>query len=121
MSRLTRRCAAVAALCAAAVAVSASPAAAKSCDVGNTRSYGTTYVVAITVSGVSCSKGKSVIRAYHRCRAQHGGRNGRCPNRVMRFRCREGARQSVPGVQYSTKVTCRRGGRKIVSTYTQNV
>jgi hypothetical protein len=79
------------------------------------------YVTSIRVFNTSCRKGKSVIRAYHRCRKAHGGRNGRCPNRVQRFRCREGARQSVPGVQYSAKVTCRRGARKIVSTYTQNV
>ena len=79
------------------------------------------YVTSLRVFNTSCRKGKSVIRAYHRCRANHGGRNGRCPNRVQRFRCREGARQSVPGVQYSAKVTCRRGGRRIVSTYTQNV
>jgi hypothetical protein len=79
------------------------------------------YVTSIRVFNTSCRKGKEVIRAYHRCRKAHGGRNGRCPNRVQRFRCREGARQSVPGVQYSAKVTCTRGARKIVSTYTQNV
>ena len=79
------------------------------------------YVTSIRVFNTSCRKGKSVIRAYHKCRQAHGGRNGRCPNRVQRFRCREGARQSVPGVQYSAKVVCRRGARRIVSTYTQNV
>ena len=79
------------------------------------------YVTSLRVFNTSCRKGKSVIRAYHKCRKANGGRNGRCPNRVQRFRCREGRRQTVPGVQYSTKVTCTRGGRKIVSTYTQNV
>ena len=79
------------------------------------------YVTSIRVFNTSCRKGKSVIRGYHKCRKAHGGANGRCPNRVLRFRCSEGARESVPGVQYSAKVTCRRGARKIVSTYTQNV
>jgi len=79
------------------------------------------YVTSIRVFNTSCRKGKSVIRGYHKCRKANGGANGRCPNRVLRFRCTEGARQAVPGVQYSAKVTCRRGGRKIVSTYTQNV
>ena len=79
------------------------------------------YVTSIRVFNTTCRKGKRVIRAYHRCRQAHGGRNGRCPNRVLRFRCREGDRQTVPGVQYSAKVVCRRGARKIVSTYTQNV
>jgi len=79
------------------------------------------YVTSIRVFNTTCRSGKRVIRAYHRCRAANGGRNGRCPHRVLRYRCSEGARQSVPGVQYSTRVTCRKGGRKIVSTYTQNV
>lgn len=79
------------------------------------------YVTSIRVFNTSCRQGKAVIRAYHRCRARHGGRNGQCPNRVKRFRCREGDRQGVPGVQYNARVVCRRGGRKIVSTYTQNV
>lgn len=114
MSRLTRRCAAVAALCAAAVAVSASPAAAKSCDVGNTRSYGTTYVVAITVSGVSCSKGKSVIRAYHACRP---GKAGRCPS-VAGYRCSERRFNKSPQ-SYDSEVTCKRGSKRVRHTYTQ--
>ena len=79
------------------------------------------YVTSLRVFNTSCRKGKSVIRAYHQCRKANGGRTGRCPNRVQRFRCREGARQAVPGVQYNAKVTCTRGARKIVSTYTQNV
>jgi hypothetical protein len=79
------------------------------------------YVTSLRVFSTSCRKGKKVIRAYHRCRKAHGGRNGRCPNRVQRFRCREGKREAVPGVQYNAKVVCRRGARKIVSTYTQNV
>jgi hypothetical protein len=79
------------------------------------------YVTSIRVFNTTCRKGKSVTKAYHRCRRAHGGANGRCPNRVQRFRCREGARESVPGVQYSARVVCRRGSHKIVSTYTQNV
>ena len=69
----------------------------------------------------SGAKGKDVIRVYHHCRAQHGGANGRCPNRVLHYRCHEGDRQKVPGVQYDATVVCRRGGNKIVSTYTQNI
>ena len=96
----------------------------RSCDPRNieqAQSYPPASYVQTIRTNISCRKAKSVIRAYHRCRGRHGGRNGRCPNRVQRFRCREGARQAVPGVQYNAKVTCRRGGRRIVSRYTQNV
>jgi hypothetical protein len=40
---------------------------------------------------------------------------------VLHYRCHEGDRQKVPGVQYDATVVCRRGGNKIVSTYTQNI
>ena len=115
----------VAAIPATATADGPSASASRNCSLpgnsGQTDYPPASYVTSIRVFNTTCRKGKSVIKAYHRCRKANGGRNGRCPNRVQRFRCREGARQSVPGVQYSAKVTCRRGGRKIVSTYTQNV
>ena len=58
------------AACAAALAPTASAAspdatAAKGCSVGDSRSYGTTYVLKISVSGTSCRAGKSLIRAFH--------------------------------------------------------
>ena len=114
-----------AAIPATASADGPSASASRNCSLpgnsGQTDYPPASYVTSIRVFNTTCRKGKAVIRAYHRCRQANGGRNGRCPHRVLRFRCREGARQSVPGVQYSTRVTCRRGGRKIVSTYTQNV
>lgn len=114
MSRLTPRCAAVAALCAAAVAVSAAPAAAKTCDVGNTRSYGTTYVTAISAIGVSCAKGKSVVRAYHACRP---GKAGKCA-RAAGYRCSERRYNKSPQ-SYDSDVTCKRGNKRVTHTYTQ--
>lgn len=97
--------------------------ASRACSVaGDQRDFPpASYVTSIRVRNTTCRKGKKVTRAYHRCRKAHGGANGRCPNRVLRFRCSEGEREVVPGIQYNAKVTCRRGARKIVSTYTQNV
>jgi hypothetical protein len=114
MSRLTPRCAAVAALCAAAMAVSTAPAAAKTCDIGNSRAYGTTYVTAISVTGVSCSKGKRVIRAFHACRP---GKSGKCA-RASRFRCSE-RRFNKSRQSYDSDVTCKRGSKRVTHTYTQ--
>jgi hypothetical protein len=79
------------------------------------------YVTSLHVRHTTCARGKKVIRAYHRCRANHGGANGQCPNRVFGYRCTEGKRQRVPGVQYNATVSCHKGIRKVTSTYTQNI
>ena len=41
-----------------------SATAAKSCRVGDTGSYNTTYVLAIRASGTSCRAARKVIRAF---------------------------------------------------------
>ena len=113
----------IAAIPATASADGPSANASRACNIaGQQRDFPpASYVTSLRVFNTSCRKGKAVIRGYHRCRRANGGANGRCRNRVLRFRCSEGPREAVPGVQYNAKVTCRRGGRKIVSTYTQNV
>ena len=112
MTRLTLALAS-AVLILAATSSSAS-AAAKSCDVGNTRSYGTTYVTVIGVSGISCAKGKQVIRAFLACRP---GKSGHC-GRTSGYRCSE-RRYNKSAQSYDSDVTCKRGGKKVTHTYTQ--
>jgi hypothetical protein len=88
--------------------------ASKSCSVGNSRGYGTTYVLSIRASGVSCRKAKSVVRAFHDCRP---GKSGRCP-RVDGWTCSEN-RFNRSSTQYNSRVTCRKGGKVVKHTYTQ--
>jgi hypothetical protein len=100
----------------APTASAASPAAtaAKGCSVGDSRSYGTTYVLKISVSGTSCRSGKRLIRAFHECRP---GKSGRC-SRVSRHSCSESRFDRI-STQYSSRVTCRRGDRVVKHTYQQ--
>jgi hypothetical protein len=98
----------------AAFAVLAAPASARSCDVGNTRGYGTTYVIKINVSGASCAKGKSVVRAFHACRP---GKSGHC-SRAAGYRCSERRFNKSPQ-SYDSDVTCKRGAKRVTHTYTQ--
>jgi hypothetical protein len=88
--------------------------ASKSCGVGDSRSYGTTYVLKISVSGTSCRSGKRLIRAFHDCRP---GKSGRCA-RVKRYDCSESRFDKI-STQYSSRVTCRRGDRVVKHTYQQ--
>jgi hypothetical protein len=114
--RLMRRSAALLVIAAATIAAASAPAAAaaKTCDVGNTRSYGTTYVIEIGVTGVSCATGKRVIRAFQACRP---GKSGRCP-RVSGYRCSERRFNKSPQ-SYDSDVTCKRGAKRVTHTYTQ--
>jgi hypothetical protein len=88
--------------------------ASKSCKVGDSRSYGTTYVLSINVSGTSCRSGRRLIRAFHACRP---GKTGHCA-RVSGYSCSESRYDKIK-TQYSGRVTCRNGSRVVKHTYTQ--
>ncbi|MEA2331358.1 MAG: hypothetical protein QOH58_1496 [Thermoleophilaceae bacterium] len=103
----------------AALAPSASAAgpeatASKGCGVGDSRSYGTTYVTAISVTNTTCRAGKSVIRAFHACRP---GKSGKCAS-VKGYSCSE-SRFNKGRISYDSNVTCRKGGKTVRHTYTQ--
>jgi hypothetical protein len=102
----------------AAVHAASPAAAATRCDVSKDgRKLGTTYVTRLTATGVTCTKAKSVVKAFHRCRRANGGVKGRCTSRVQGFRCTE-TRQSIP-TQFDARATCRDGGRVIRFSYEQ--
>jgi hypothetical protein len=96
-----------------------SPAAAATrCDVSKDgRKLGTTYVTKLTATNVTCTKAKSVVKAFHRCRRANGGAKGRCTSRVQGFRCTE-TRQSIP-TQFDARATCRDGSRVVRFNYEQ--
>jgi hypothetical protein len=102
-----------------AAAYSVSPAvAATRCDVSKDgRKLGTTYVTKLSATNVTCTKAKSVVKAFHRCRRAHGGPKGRCTSRVQGFRCTE-TRESIP-TQFDSRATCRDGSRAIRFSYEQ--
>ncbi|MEA2418907.1 MAG: hypothetical protein QOE60_1113 [Thermoleophilaceae bacterium] len=90
--------------------------ASKTCDPGDTRSYGTTYVTSIGVSNTSCRNGKRLIRAYHACRP---GKSGKCSS-VKDYSCSE-KRYNKSRTSYDSDVTCRKGDKTVKHTYTQFV
>jgi hypothetical protein len=96
-------------------------AALTSCDInGRQQELGASYVTSIEAAKVDCGQAEKVVVAYHRCRLQNGGAGGTCETAVQGFECTEGARQSVPGVQFNATAECRKGDAEIKSTYTQN-
>lgn len=111
----SRRIAGSVALLALGLCLLLAPAAqAKPCKVGNDRSYGTTYVLRIGVKGVSCARGKALIRAFQDCRP---GKKGRCA-RVDGFACTEERFNAIPS-SYDSDVTCAKGAKRVTHRYTQ--
>ena len=112
-------------LAAAALTLVAAPAGApaasdgptatvsRTCSVGDSRSYGTTYVLKITARNVGCRRARRLVRAFHKCRP---GARGRC-RRVDGYRCREN-RDYGRGSFYSN-VRCKRGGKVVKHRYNQ--
>ena len=86
---------------------------------GKQKSLGASYVTSLKVAGVTCTKGENTIKAYHACRKAKGG--GVCGSPGGGFSCKEGKRAKVPGVQYSATVKCRKGAKRVKSSYTQNI
>jgi hypothetical protein len=76
-------------------------------------------VTSLKVRNTSCKKGDKVVIAFHNCRKDNGGSDGRCNQVVLGFSCQEGKREQAPA-QYNAKVKCKKGDKKVVHTYTQN-
>jgi hypothetical protein len=94
------------------------------CDIdGKQQNLGASYVTSLKVQGVGCTKGEKVITAYHQCRHQNGGPGGTCGDTLLGFKCKDGKRQSVPGVQYNATAKCHKvsnASKRVKSRYTQN-
>jgi hypothetical protein len=84
------------------------------------RTLGASYVTSLKVKGTSCAKGKSVTLAFNQCRTAGGKPQGKCNHKVGHYTCTERRYDAVPSVQYSSKVTCVWGQKRVLSTYTQN-
>ncbi len=99
----------------AAMAVTAVPAQAKTC---NAYRLGTGYVTSLRTTGVGCPTGRSVANAQAKCRHEHGIK-GTCTRKVKGYACKEGKRADN-GTEFDALVTCKRGAKKVVFTYQQN-
>jgi hypothetical protein len=110
--------AAASTLAAAAPAAAAPAHAARACSAPDYPGNG--YFTSLRVTNTSCGKGRKVARAHYQCRRANGVK-GRCHHRVRGFKCRERrpASARIP-TQYSARVKCKRGGRRVRFVYQQN-
>lgn len=107
---------------AAALLVAATPGGAAAGSAARTckpPAYpGSGYFTSLSVKRTTCRTGKKLALAYYRCRTENG-KAGRCNRRVMRFRCTE-ERNSI-ATEIDARVRCKRGGKRVVHTYQQNI
>jgi hypothetical protein len=99
-------------------AVAAPAHAARACSAPDYPGNG--YFTGLRVTNTSCGNGRKVARAHYRCRRQNGVK-GRCHHRVRGFKCRERrpASARIP-TQYSARVRCKSGSRRVRFVYQQN-
>jgi hypothetical protein len=95
-------------------------AATKTChlSLNQQRHAGATYLVQLKVSGVSCSTGLKVEKAWQSCRRSTAGHTT-CKKKVLGYRSSQKVLDSSK-TQYDAKVTAKRGSRVVTFIYTQN-
>jgi hypothetical protein len=97
----------------------AAPAPARAATTCSVPKYpGSGYFTSLSVKKVGCATGRKLALRWYACRTQDGGIKGHCARHVLGFSCTE-VRQSIP-TEFDARVTCRRGGRRIVHTYQQD-
>ena len=95
----------------------AGTASAKSCS--SAKYPGDGYFTSLSVKGTSCASGRTVQKHHYSCRLRNGGKDGRCNKSVDGYSCKE--RRNRISTEINGQVTCRKGSRKIVFTYQQNL
>ena len=93
------------------------PASAQAATCTPPKYPGSGYFTTLKVTKVSCTTGKSVALAFHKCRVKTGVK-GRCVSRVKGYSCRE-TRTTIP-TEINGRVKCTRGSRRVDLTYQQN-
>jgi len=106
------------------VGAQASSAATRSCASPASKSgLKGGYFSRLRVTNVSCSEGKKVVYGYYSCRMSKGGKKASCHGRTIRgLRCTEyrDPDLSIP-TEFSARVTCKKGTKKVVHVYQQNL
>lgn len=105
-------------LAAIAVAAGAGASAAQASTCTPPKYRGSGYFTSLTATHVSCRTATKLVRAYYSCRIKKG-KTGRCTTKILGYSCKE-TRRSIP-TELNSRVTCKRGARRVVHTYQQNL
>ena len=81
------------------------------------------YFRALRVTNVSCASGKKLVYAYYACRMRKGGLKASCSGRTINsLKCTERRNPDLESeFSFSATVTCKKGSKKVVHSYDQNL
>ena len=81
---------------------------------------GSGYFTSLSVTKTTCSVGGKVANAYYKCRTAKSVK-GRCSTKkkILGYSCRE-TRRSI-ATEIDGRVTCKRGSKRVVHSYQQDV
>ena len=82
--------------------------------------FGSTYITTLKQRNTKCGNAKKVAKKFTECRKSNGGKRGHCNQQVAHYSCNEGNR-SGNSIQFSARVKCTRGSKKVIFKYTQNL
>jgi hypothetical protein len=107
-------------LLAATISGAAGPARmAGACSIPHRGEHlGPTYLTYLSVSRTTCSKGLTVVGAYHSCQLKHGGVKAKCTSTVGGFRCSEKRGPSIP-TEFFSSVSCVDRSKHVTYKYSQ--
>ena len=74
------------------------------------------YFTSLKVTNISCAGGKDVMRGHYRCRIKNGIK-GRCRS-FNGWSCTE--RRQAISTEYNARVICKKSGRTVNYTYSQD-
>jgi hypothetical protein len=82
------------------------------------------YFTSLRVTNTSCKDGKDQMLAWYNCRIKKGVKGKCTQSKVRNYRCTEKRNAVQVGAGddvFSARVTCKKGTKKVVHTYDQEV
>ena len=76
---------------------------------------GASYVYSLKTRNLDCDRAKKLVKDFHKCRHENGGRSGKCPS-VDGYDCKQKKLDSSPQLQ-QWKATCKSGSKKFKQTF----
>ncbi|MCW3013318.1 MAG: hypothetical protein JWO02_410 [Solirubrobacterales bacterium] len=101
---------------ATSTAATAAPTASAAATCGSLPNYpGVGYYLQLKATGLGCTSAKKVMTAHYRCRTK-SSKTGTCKS-VSGYKCTE--KRTLSPENYDSKVTCKKGSKKVYYVYQQ--
>ena len=80
---------------------------------------GASYVYSLRTRNLDCGRAKKLVKKFHQCRHDNGGRNGKCPS-VEGYSCNQKKLDSSPNL-LQAKAKCEKGSKMFKNTFGESI